>query len=577
MDARAELEQLRKLKRLRELEAKAAPEKTYDPTEGMSGTEKFFAGMGKGMVDIGRGVGQLTGMVSQEDIDEAKRLDAPLAKTGAGKTGEIAGKVLTALPTAFIPGANTLVGSMVIGGGLGALEPTATGESRAANIMLGGAGGAGGQLIGRAIPRVAKAAIEPFTKRGQERIAGRTIAQFAGDKADDVINALKNPEVLVPGSMPTAAEAAMKAGGKGAGIAQLQRAAQSSSPQLASDFSERALEQNAARIAALTGVTGTADDLTAAMASRSGAGKDLYDKAFRQTVRVDDSLKKLTQRPSMQAAIERAAKIAEEEGVPLKNLFDKTGKTASVRGLHYVKMALDDMLDDVTGGIGKTEKRAITSTKNELVGWLDKANPAYSQARKAFAEASVPINRMEVGQEILKRSTGSQLPNVRGDFTLYPSSYGSALKNAEQIAKRTTGFGKGLEETFSPEQLATLNAIRSDLARGQSAQNMGRAVGSNTAQNLASQNLLRRTLGTLGAPESLAENTILRTVARPYQFISQMGEPKIQDALARALLDPQEAARLMATAEGTPFAKMLSDILSRTAVAGGTGLALGAQ
>src|ERR1700691_4748906 len=77
--------------------APAATHPTYDPTEGMSTTDKFLAGAGKGLVDTGRGVYQLgasighaAGMVSDEkmaqiqgDVDEALEQDKALMNTGA--------------------------------------------------------------------------------------------------------------------------------------------------------------------------------------------------------------------------------------------------------------------------------------------------------------------------------------------------------------------------------------------------------------------------------------------------------------------------------------------------------------
>ncbi len=61
-----------------------APE-VYDPTEGMTTAQKFLAGTGKAFVDVGRGVGQMMGLVSREDIQRARELDAPLfSYSGAG-------------------------------------------------------------------------------------------------------------------------------------------------------------------------------------------------------------------------------------------------------------------------------------------------------------------------------------------------------------------------------------------------------------------------------------------------------------------------------------------------------------
>src|SRR5574343_500559 len=46
--------------------------KQFDPTEGMSTTEKLLAGVGKAFVDAGRGVGQLAG-----DLAEGVGMDRP--------------------------------------------------------------------------------------------------------------------------------------------------------------------------------------------------------------------------------------------------------------------------------------------------------------------------------------------------------------------------------------------------------------------------------------------------------------------------------------------------------------------
>lgn len=164
---------------------RVTPEK-IDPTDGMSTTEKFFAGAGKGMTDLARGAGQALrggievfdkptktmsdlitgsrghsfadtiGLPSQRDIDNAKSLDAPLMNTGAGNIGNVVGQAALAAPTAFIPGANTVLGSSLIGAGLGAIQPTATGESTLKNAALGAVGGAVGAKVGNALNRALK-------------------------------------------------------------------------------------------------------------------------------------------------------------------------------------------------------------------------------------------------------------------------------------------------------------------------------------------------------------------------------------------------------------------------------------
>lgn len=150
---------------------------SQDVTEGMSTGEKVLAGIGKGFVDIGRGVGQRLGMVSQEEIDKARELDRPLMETGAGLTGNIIGNVAAALPTMAIPGAGTIAGSAALGGALGALQPTATGESTLGNIVTGAAFGGAGAAIPKGIARI----VNPqAVQRVQESVGTLTPGQALG-------------------------------------------------------------------------------------------------------------------------------------------------------------------------------------------------------------------------------------------------------------------------------------------------------------------------------------------------------------------------------------------------------------
>lgn len=125
-----------------------------DPTEGMSRTDKFLAGAGKAFADVGRGVGQMVGAVSREDVAESRRLDAPLMDTGAGVAGNLAGNVAMLAPTAMIPGANTVTGAGVIGGVAGLAQPSTSTRETVTNVLAGAAGGAGGQAVANKVPNM---------------------------------------------------------------------------------------------------------------------------------------------------------------------------------------------------------------------------------------------------------------------------------------------------------------------------------------------------------------------------------------------------------------------------------------
>lgn len=151
----------------------AAPKREIpemDPTSGMNPLQRFLAGSGKAVMDIGRGAGQMLGLVDQATIDEAARMDAPLMRTTAGKIGNIVGNIGATMPAMAIPGANTMVGATLLGGAMGATQPVTNGESRAANTLMGAAGGAAGQGIANAIGRVVRPVRAPDVGDEMKRI-----------------------------------------------------------------------------------------------------------------------------------------------------------------------------------------------------------------------------------------------------------------------------------------------------------------------------------------------------------------------------------------------------------------------
>lgn len=142
----------------------------FDPERDMSTGERFLAGVGKAFTDLGRGAGQLVGMVSRQDVEEARKIDAPLMNTTAGTVGNLVGNVAMLAPTAMIPGANTVTGAGVIGATAGLLAPSTSTRETLTNVGLGAAGGAGGQAV---INRIGAAAARPGTllTQGQQQAA----------------------------------------------------------------------------------------------------------------------------------------------------------------------------------------------------------------------------------------------------------------------------------------------------------------------------------------------------------------------------------------------------------------------
>lgn len=195
---------------------KAAPADKYDPTEGMSFADKAFAGAGKAMVDMYRGGAQLLGADNQAEIDESKRLDAPLMNTGAGVVGNLVGNVAaTALPgmgvakaVSAVPKLAQIIAALqaarpvasavglgaATGGAMGALEPVATGGSRAANVATSaGIGAAGG-----ALPGVLARVVKPNTSDDVTRLLDEGVRLTPGQTMGGMAKAAEDKLTSIP-------------------------------------------------------------------------------------------------------------------------------------------------------------------------------------------------------------------------------------------------------------------------------------------------------------------------------------------------------------------------------------------
>lgn len=251
---------------------------------------------------------------------------------------------------------------------------------------------------------------------------------------------------------------------------------------------QRGLENNAARVNAVRGVAGSADDLERAVADRGSASSALYQKAMAtpNTATASPELQSLASRPSFQQAIESAKKLAADQGIDVGD-----DPTKSVQGLHFIKLALDDMMQpNAASALGRNQQAALQGTKQQLLGEIEKVSPDYAQAKDVYQQMSGPVNVMQTGQEFLSRA-GTPVTDSLGNPTLQANRYASNMGKLDSIAQKATGFkGATADSVFSPEQLKVLQAVNDDLGRKSAAESVGKSAGSNTVQNLASQNVL---------------------------------------------------------------------------------------
>lgn len=145
----------------------------------------FAAGMGKQVTDMGLGAQQIVGAASYEDATKKRELDAPLMATGAGRGGQFAGGVMAAAPAAFIPGVNTVVGGTLLGGALGAVQPTEKPWERTINTATGAAIGGVTNYVGN---RIARGAAPPNRAPSIEELeAAKNAAYQIAENSNEVV------------------------------------------------------------------------------------------------------------------------------------------------------------------------------------------------------------------------------------------------------------------------------------------------------------------------------------------------------------------------------------------------------
>lgn len=543
---------------------------SVNPTEGMTGAQKFNAGVGKAFYDVGQGAAQLVGMgESGQETKDRRALDAPLMRTGAGVAGNVLGNVAAFAPLAVVPGANTVAGAGAIGATMGALQPAESFGERAANIGVGGVLGSGIQAAARypqevmegvrsfvsAPFRAAGAAVEPFYQAGRDRILGRAIRDSVGPNAPQVQQNLRNAQPLVPNTLPTAAEVAQSPG-----LAALQRSAAAVDPE---SYANRVAQNNVARVEELRDIAGTGGQREFFAAARQNAADTLYTEAYQRGVDLRRNpttgqfytkaeiagrkaeITKLLQRPAIQDAMEKARTLAANEGINMSN------PAGSVQGLDYLQRALKDM----AGAAPANEARILGDLRRRLLTTIDALSPRYADARNTFAQMSRPINQMDIAQEVADRSIHPLTGNIQ------PHAFARAL--SDDTAQRVTGMNNAtLANQLEPQQLARMNAIRDDLARSVYAQNAGRGPGSDTVQKLAMTNLLQRSgmpMGVLNAP----------LLGRMGNWAYEVADRRMREQLANALLSPAETAALLRAAPPIPQlpARLPPQMLDRAALA----------
>lgn len=521
----------------------------------------------------------LTGIGFPEARTPQERIMQDVATAGYGTAGvaRAAGEVAPRLPGlvsdvakffAQSPQAQTAAALTASSAGGLLREGGASPASQIGGAMLAGMVAPGGPKLPptQRILEAPGALVKPFTQTGREVIVGNVLNRLATNPEQAALN-LQQAQPLVPGVRVTTA-----AGARDPGLAAAETAIraldQSGAFPNVLSANQQALLESFRRLGGRGGDVTTPGSIPYAEAKRTSVTAPLRESAFanKQPVSVEPITNAIsgimanpaTQRKSVDEAMGYVNSLL------AKRVNPETG-TIDPMALYSVRKDITDAMAGKLAG----EQANLRLAKGQLADLLpvidnaiESGAPGFKNYMEKYGKSSSAIDQMRLLQGIESKVTTGQ-PNL---MTGEPVLAASALRR--QVAAKAEEIGTQL----SPAAQTRLDNIINEINRGQAATAPGvKAPGSNTFQNMSMGNLIGRVFS-----QSMADNTTLRTMTRPLDFLYKLPDQQIQQLLVEAMLDPKLAATMMGKANIMKVEPMAQS-LRKKAEQLGFGAAIGAQ
>ena len=390
--------------------------------------------------------------------------------------------------------------------------------------------------------------VQPFTQAGRETIVGNLLNRLATNPERARQN-LSRAEPLVPGVQPTTASRAFDPGLAGAETT-LRSAAFDPSNQ----FGARLSANQQALLDGFRKLSGKPGSVAVAELKRTDVTKPLREQAF-SGVMVDPETFQTGVTLVVNQAISNVMKspvgVRMDVETAMKFAADRVSRAKSPMELYEIRK---DLAAAAQGKYNQENPslRLASGQLKQVIAAVDDVIEASAPGFKAYmdkySKMSGPIDQMKMLQAIESKVTTGQ-PNI---ITQQPVLTASALRR--QLASKA----EELDLKLSVPAQTRLDNIINEINLGMAATAPGvKPPGSNTFQNLSMGNLIGRVFS-----ESLADNTTLRTMTRPLDWLYKLPDQQVQELLVQAMLDPKMAAMMMAKANITkvePLAKSLRD------------------
>ena len=405
------------------------------------------------------------------------------------------------------------------------------------------------------------ALIQPLSAEGRQIIAGNVLRSVATNPERAITN-LQSAQSTVPGVRVTTAAAA-----RDPGLAGAETTLRSALFDPTNQFGSVLSSNQQALLDSFRRLSGRPGSVERAEAKRTSVTAPLRESAFANAQPVSAApiaaaIEGITSNPATQRqTVDQAMKYVTD--LLAKRVDPETG-TINPMALYSVRKDITDaMAGKLSGDLAnlRLARGQLADLLPVIDSTIEAGAPGFNRYMQQFAKSSSAIDQMRLLQGIESKVISGQ-PNLMTDE---PVLAASALRR--QVAAKSEELGTQL----SPAAQRRLDNIINEINRGQAATAPGvRAPGSNTFQNLTMGNLIGRVFS-----ESLADNTTLRTMTRPLDFLYKLPNQQVQELLVQAMLDPKLAAQMMSKANMMKVEPMAKS-LRRKAEELGFGAAIGA-
>jgi len=184
------------------------------------------------------------------------------------------------------------------------------------------------------------------------------------------------------------------------------------------------------------------------------------------------------------------------------------GKGIKGMDLMNLKKGIDQAISDATG----PKKIELQSLKKDYESWLASKSPGFAQATEAFAEASKPINKMQLAKALTQKFVPSTTAVGETPSRLNAAALAKALQEKDALAKSVTKFeGAKFKTIFSPEDVKAIEGVSTDASKIAEATAMGTGFGSATAR--------RQSIGQFINSDLENKSPVLSTMLKVFNII----------------------------------------------------------